>query len=183
MSQQQPPPESFDQKSRPRPEPSELETLISWGQGMVAMLGALSRLAGAELQLALGDLKRLLAIGVLVIPVSVFAWLGVSALIGWWCYVASGSVSVGLLGFIASQGLVMAAAMIMLRRFSASIRLPHTRAQWRALMQDFSTRDFSSQGADGPGFDRPNVDGQGFDKQGFDKQDIQSGTQEKTQRD
>lgn len=140
MNQQQPSPESFDQKSGPQPEPSELGALVTWGQSLAAMLGALSRLAGAELQLALGDLKRLLAVGVLVIPVSVFAWLGVSVLIGWWCYVLSGSVSLGLLGFIGAQGLIMALAVVMLRRFSASIRLPHTRAQMQAIMRDFEKK-------------------------------------------
>lgn len=178
MSQQQPPPESFDQKSGPRPEPSELEALVTWGQGLAAMLGALSRLAGAELQLALGDLKRLLAIGVLVIPISAFAWLGISVLVGWWCYVASGSVSLGLVGFIAVQGLVMAAAMMMLRRFSASIRLPHTRAQWRALMHDFSSQSSPSQGS----FSQKMAP-QAAESPRSDRQDTQSGTQEKTQED
>ena len=152
MSQErQPPPESFDQKSRPRPEPSELEALITWGQGLAAMLAALSRLAGAELRLALGDLKRLLAIGVLVIPVSVFAWLGLSVLIGWWCYVGSGSVSLGLAGFIAMQVLVILVARMMLRRFTASIALSHTRAQWHALMQDFTASNAASSEPSGPG--------------------------------
>lgn len=136
MSQPQPTPESFDQKAASPPDTSEAEALIAWGKGMVAMFGALSRLASAELQLALGDLKRLLAVGILVIPVSVFAWLGVSILIGWWCYVASGSVTAGLLGFIGVQALVIAVVAVLLRRFVASMRLPHTRAQWQAMMQD-----------------------------------------------
>lgn len=132
-----------------QPLSAELDALLEWAQGLAAMGGALSRLAGAELRLALGDMRRLALLGLLVVPVICFAWLGFSCLIGWWCYLITGSVAAGLASFVVLQGLSLALMGMMARRYRRSIGLPHTRAQIRAIMRDFESGAQGENGSQG----------------------------------
>lgn len=136
MSEPQPGLKKDNPELEPQPITAELNALVKWGQGMAALGGALSRLAGTELQLALGDVRRLVLLGLLVVPISCFAWLGLSSLVGWWCYSLSESVALGLTGFVALQFLILILMGVLARRYLSSIGLPHTRAQIRAIMRD-----------------------------------------------
>lgn len=93
------------------------------------------RLAVLELKLAAGDAGRLLAIALAAVPVVILAWVGLSALLGWFAYSASQSVAMGLAGFTLVQVLALGAMVLAAKRYSRSLGLPTTRRQWRAMME------------------------------------------------
>ncbi len=112
---------------------AQVQAWASLLQQCLATGRQLSTLLRLELRLALADGQRLFWVGLAMVPVIVLAWLGISALLAWLVFLASGSVSLSLAGFV----LVQLTALLLLwraaRNFQHSLGLPATRRQLRAL--------------------------------------------------
>ncbi|MEA3298908.1 MAG: hypothetical protein U9R22_01640 [Pseudomonadota bacterium] len=123
-----------DGPTAPSP-PGELDAWLGMLRQAAAAGATLSSLAGLELRLALADGRRLLLLGLLILPLAGLAWLGFSALVGWWVWQALDAVTHGLLAFLALQLGALLAVILACRRYAASLSLPATRRHLRALME------------------------------------------------
>ncbi|WVM94295.1 hypothetical protein ULG90_12505 [Halopseudomonas pachastrellae] len=99
--------EQPDQQSQQQPEQEAvsealLQQTAAWLEQIASASGELLRLFRLEWKLTLGDAKRVL-LGVALIPLLLFAWLLLSALVGWWVWQAAQSVSLALLAALALQ--------------------------------------------------------------------------------
>lgn len=116
-------------------EPDELKAWLQWLQQAAQAGGTLSQLALLELRLAFADSKRLLLLGLAMVPVIVLVWVGFTVLLAWLAYQQSHSVTLGLCVFLAQQ---LLALMIMVRAckvYSRSLSLPATRSHIQAFVE------------------------------------------------
>lgn len=114
---------------------AELRGWLALVEQTLAAGNQFSRLLALELKLAAGDAGRLLGIVLAAVPVVILAWLGFSALLGWFAYTAGQSVAWGLAGFTLVQILALCTMGLAARRYSRSLALPATRRQWRAMRE------------------------------------------------
>jgi len=117
----------------------ELKAALDWFRQLAGLGGAYSRLFALELRLALGDARRLLILGLLMIPVALLAWIALGALLSWLVYGYSRSVTWGLTAFFLIQTLTLAGLALTCRRYVASLSLPATRRHLHDLLAE--TRD------------------------------------------
>lgn len=126
---------------------ARLQALFALGAEALAVVEQLSTLLRLELRLALADAKRLLIVMLAMIPLVLFAWLGLCVLLAWLAYAASTSVALGLAAFLSLQVGTLLILLWAARRFQRSLGLPATRRQWRALMQTLpAARDGQGRG-------------------------------------
>ncbi|QIB66641.1 hypothetical protein [Kineobactrum salinum] len=113
----------------------EWQAWVALLQQLMATGSQFASVLGLEVKLALADSGRLVIVLLAMLPLLLFAWLGLSVLAGWLVYVLSQSVALGLLGFV----LVQVLALLVLRRaatvFKRSLGLPASRRQLRAIME------------------------------------------------
>ncbi len=127
-------------EDRAMPRQRELDALqiwLDWARSLSELLGSLSRLVNAEVNLAVGDLRRLLVVVLLMVPLACFAWLGLGALFAWSLYAVSGWVGLALSGFFLLQCLALFVLRQLARSYRKSLTLPHTREQLQAILRDF----------------------------------------------
>jgi hypothetical protein len=97
-----------------------------------------------EARLAVGDAGRLLAVFALMLPLALLSWVGLSMLLAWLVFSGSGSVALGITGFLAVQVVAMLLLALAARRFQRSLSFPATRRQWEALFE--KTQDRAAHG-------------------------------------
>jgi hypothetical protein len=113
----------------PRGEPEWLHLLQ-----LSADVGAdLGQLALLEVRLALTSLSRMLLLAIAFLPLALLAWLGLSGLPAVLCYEYSGSVTLGLLVFLALQLLALWALCASWMRYRRTLGLPRTRRQLQSV--------------------------------------------------
>ncbi|MFA5495526.1 MAG: hypothetical protein WC247_12170 [Porticoccaceae bacterium] len=113
----------------------ELKAWLEWLEQAVAAGGTLSRLAALELRLAVASSGRLLVLALVILPLVVFAWLGLSVLLGWLAFQYSLSVSVGLGTFLGVQLAALAALGWGCLRYRRRLSLPATRRHLQAFRE------------------------------------------------
>lgn len=94
----------------------------------------LTTLLQLELKLALADGQRLLGALLAMVPLVILAWLGLSILLAWLVFMGSGSVGLGLAGFVLVQLLALMLLWRAARAYRRSLGLPATRRQLRAIL-------------------------------------------------
>ena len=129
-----------DQQSERQPEQEAVsEALVqqtaAWLEQIASASGELLRLFRLEWKLTLGDAKRVLLLGVALIPLLLFAWLLLSALVGWWVWQAAQSVSLALLAALALQLLCAGLLVRQIGIYQRSQGFRRTRAHLKRLMQ------------------------------------------------
>lgn len=92
---------------------AEHEELLAWldtVQSVAGVGGNLAKLLHAELRLASSSLRRLLVLGLVMVPVILFAWLGFSILVSWLAYWSAvqwlthnAAIATSIFGFAALQ--------------------------------------------------------------------------------
>ena len=87
---------------------AELRAWMTLGTDALAMFEQLITLLRLELTLAIADGKRLILVGLAMIPLVLLAWIGFSVLVAWVVYAITASVAVGLSGFLLLQISVLA---------------------------------------------------------------------------
>ena len=131
-------PGSREDRSLPRQrELDALQLWLDWARSLSGLLGSLSRLLNAEVNLAVADLRRLLVVALLMLPLACFAWLGLSGFVAWGLYAISGWLGLALGGFFLLQCVVLLVLRRMARSYRKSLSLPHTREQLQAILRDF----------------------------------------------
>lgn len=117
----------------------ELKASLDWLRQVSGVGSAYSRLFALELRMALGDSGRLLALGLLMVPVALLAWIGLVILLAWLVYQYSLSVTFALATFFLLQVVVLIVVALACRRYAKSLSLPATRRHLNALLAE--TRD------------------------------------------
>ncbi|MFO7550053.1 MAG: hypothetical protein R6W80_01505 [Haliea sp.] len=130
-------PDRGQPESEPAPAAAEEAQLQAWFtllQLAQATGRQLSTLLQLELKLALADGQRLLGALLAMVPLVILAWVGLSVLLAWLVFLGSGSVSLGLAGFVLLQLLALVLLWRAVRVFKRSLGLPATRRQLRAII-------------------------------------------------
>ncbi|MEQ8406910.1 MAG: hypothetical protein RKH07_01370 [Gammaproteobacteria bacterium] len=129
--------------SSQRPEPdsdtmsAELLAARDWLKDLTEAGSLLSRLAIAEVRLALSDFRRSLVLGLVAIQVMLLAWAGFCAFIAWSIYLASGYTIIGIATFLLLQVIMLVVIRLLQKRLHKSMRLPETRRQLQSILEDF----------------------------------------------
>ncbi|GAB5450439.1 MAG: hypothetical protein Hals2KO_07670 [Halioglobus sp.] len=110
-------------------------SVVALGQGS-SLLTGIVQLAAAEVQLAGGSLGRMLLLALAMALLLIFAWTGLSVLIGWSVGAALDSVLPGLAAFLLIQCLAMGAAVRGMRHLAHLASMPETRGQIARLLQE-----------------------------------------------
>lgn len=134
----------------------EHEELLAWletVQSVAGVGGTLARLFHAEVRLALSSVRRLLVVGLVIVPLMLFAWLGFSILMSWLLYWASvqsiasdSAIAAALFGFFFLQ---VGAIYLMSRLWSGyrkHLHLPATRRQLRLIREELDNALQATQG-------------------------------------
>ena len=119
---------------------AELRAWMTLGTDALAMFEQLITLLRLELTLAIADGKRLILVGLAMIPLVLLAWIGFSVLVAWVVYAITASVAVGLSGFLLLQIGVLGILVLAARRFSRSLGFPASRRQLNAILQGADAR-------------------------------------------
>ncbi|UJJ32631.1 hypothetical protein [Halopseudomonas maritima] len=112
-----------------------VEQTAAWLGQIASASGELARLFRLEWQLTLGDAKRVLLLGVLLVPLLLFAWLMLSALVGWAVWYAAGSVGLALAAMLALQLVCIAGLVRQIGIYQRSQGFRRTRAHLKRLLQ------------------------------------------------
>ena len=113
----------------------ELKAWVELLQQAVAAGATLSQLALLELRLAIADGGRLIVLGLLMLPLTLLAWSGVSVLAAWSAFSLSGSVALGICTFVAVQVITLSVMAVACVRYRKSLSLPGTRRHVRQFME------------------------------------------------
>ncbi len=122
----------------------ELNAWFTWAQQAAAAGGTFAQLFRTEVRLAVRSARQMLLLGLLMLPLLLFAWLGISTALGWSVYSFSDSVLLGLLAFTTLQLLVLAMLGRKAKTLSGRMRLPATRQQLESFIQGASKDEHTS---------------------------------------
>jgi len=116
--------------------PTELnEQLSAWFRQTLVAGAELANLFRLELQLTLGDARRLAVVGLAIVPMLFLSWVSLSVLASWLAYDYSGSVTVGLATFALLQLLVLGYLVGQAMRFKRQLGFRRTKAHAKRIMQ------------------------------------------------
>ncbi|GAB3094097.1 hypothetical protein G8770_02050 [Aestuariicella hydrocarbonica] len=135
---EQSPPQSTErppgQEHRQPPQPEPLDIWSDWLSQAVTAGSDIAELFRLEVQLALGDARRMLLLALLALPMMMLLWLGFAALMTWLVIDYSGSVTCGLLAFVLLHGAALVSIRLLWQRYKRSLKLPLTRQHLQAFM-------------------------------------------------
>jgi len=111
-----------------------VDAMASWMRNLSEVGSLLSKLAIAEIKLALSDLRRFLVLAFIASQIMLLAWVGLCAFLSWLAFETSGYASLGFLVFLVLQIMVLAVIRVLLRRYRRSFSLPETRFELKTLV-------------------------------------------------
>lgn len=114
----------------------DLDATLTWLRDVSELGAILSRLAIAELRLAVGDMGRCLVLALLALPLLLLAWIGLCVLVSWFAYSLSGYPGAGFAAFFLLQVVPLLVIKWLLSKYSRSFGLPETRYQLKRLFED-----------------------------------------------
>lgn len=116
--------------------PTELiEQLGAWFRQTLVAGAELANLFRLELQLTLGDARRLALVGLAIVPMLLLSWISLGVLASWLVYDYSGSVAFGLGTFTLLQLLVLSYLISQAMRFKRQLGFRRTKAHAKRIMQ------------------------------------------------
>ncbi|TFH73439.1 hypothetical protein E3V39_09495 [Gammaproteobacteria bacterium LSUCC0112] len=115
---------------------SDLSASLAWFQSLITMIGALLRLAIAELSLAREDLGRMIMGALLFIPLLLMTWVALTVLAAWIIYEQTASATLGITMFAAIHVVAVVVLYKRLNTYRRSLSLPVTRAQLTAILDE-----------------------------------------------
>ena len=118
---------------------AEIDLLIAWLQHTVSISAEIFDLFQLEVRLAVTDVKRLILLAKLVVPMLILTWISFSALLSWHIYLLNASVSQGLLFLCLFQFFGLLVISISWKYYQKSLSLPLTRQHIRQLIKGQSS--------------------------------------------
>lgn len=98
----------------------------------------LSELLRLELQLSIGEARRLLLTWLALLPAVILAWVSTGALIGWIVYDISSSVTLALSAFTLLQILLCTTLLLLRKRFRNGLGFRRTKAHAKRLLKEIA---------------------------------------------
>ncbi|MEH6389751.1 MULTISPECIES: hypothetical protein [Pseudomonas] len=114
---------------------TELKALAEWAKHAALTGKDLGKLAFTEIRLTMAESGRIAVLGLAMLPLAMLAWIGLSVLLGWWAYVPSQSVTLGLVAFLAVQIIPMLIMLTMIKSSSKNLGLTTTKQHIHAFRQ------------------------------------------------
>lgn len=118
-----------------QPLQEELKASLEWLAQAAQATGDLSRLALLELRLAVGDSGRLVILSLVMIPVFLLAWTGLSVLLAWSAFAWLGSVALAIGVFTGLQVVILGVLLMYWRKYARSLSLPVTSKRLQAIRE------------------------------------------------
>lgn len=115
----------------------ELKDWFEWGKQAAETGKDFAALAWAELGLAASDVKRIVVLGLAMLPLALLAWIALSVLLGWLAFVPSESVALGIAVVLAVQVIPILVMLMMIKGYSKSLSLPATKRHIQAFKEAF----------------------------------------------
>jgi len=116
--------------------PVELvEQLGAWFRQTLVAGTELANLFRLELQLTLGDARRLVLVCLAIVPMLLLSWISLGVLASWLIYDYSGSVALGLGTFTLLQLLVLVYFISQALRFKRQLGFRRTKAHAKRIVQ------------------------------------------------
>lgn len=116
--------------------PTELiEQLGAWFRQTLVAGAELANLFRLELQLTLGDARRLALVGLAIVPMLLLSWISLGVLASWLVYDYSGSVALGIGTFTLLQLLVLGYLVSQAIRFKRQLGFRRTKEHAKRIMQ------------------------------------------------
>lgn len=116
---------------------AEIDAWLHWLNDLRETGSALLKLFAAELQLASGDLGRFLVLCLLILPLAIFAWIGLALFLCWIVYAVSGSLGAGFASFFVLHFGILLFIGRQLQRYKQSMSLPATRKYLGVIREEF----------------------------------------------
>lgn len=113
----------------------EMNALMGWLQSAASTGSEIFDLFKLEVRLAVTDVKRLILLSKLLVPMLVLAWMSLSAVLAWHVYLLNISVSQGLLFLCCLQFLGLFGVTFGLKYYQKSLTLPLTRQHIRRFVE------------------------------------------------
>jgi uncharacterized membrane protein YqjE len=98
----------------------------------------LSELFRLELQLSVGDARRLLLTWLALLPAVILAWISIGALIAWIVYDISSSVTLALSAFTLLQVSLCTTLLLLRKRFRSGLGFRRTKAHAKRLLKEIT---------------------------------------------
>lgn len=114
---------------------TELKALAEWAKHAALTGKDLGKLAFTEIRLTMTESGRIVVLGLAMLPLAMLAWIGLSVLLGWWAYVPSQSVTLGLVAFLAVQIIPMLIMLMMIKSSSKNLGLSTTKQHIHAFRE------------------------------------------------
>jgi len=112
----------------------EIATWIAWlDQALDAGID-IAQLLQLEIRLAVGDLRRMLVLFLVALPMFLLTWISFVSLVAWLASEYFESVAAGLLTFLGIQIIVLIGLRFFWNRYKRSLRLPLTRQHLQAFL-------------------------------------------------
>jgi hypothetical protein len=112
-----------------------IEQLGAWFRQTLVAGTELANLFRLELQLTLGDARRLVLVSLAIVPMVLLSWISLGVLASWLVYDYSGSVALGLGTFALLQLLVLGYLASQAMRFKRQLGFRRTKAHAKSIMQ------------------------------------------------
>ena len=114
---------------------TELKALGDWARHAALTGKDLGKLALTELRLTMTESGRIAVLGLAMLPLAMLAWIGLSVLLGWWAYVPSESVTLGIVAFLAVQIIPMLIMLMMIKGSAKNLGFSVTKQHIQAFKE------------------------------------------------
>lgn len=115
---------------------AEIDAWLRWLNDLREAGAALLRLLAAEVQLASGDLGRFVVLCLLILPLALFAWLGLAVFLSWGAFAITGSPGAAFAGFFVLHAGILLIIFRQLKQYRARMSLPATRKYIAAIKEE-----------------------------------------------
>lgn len=117
---------------------TKIEEMMQLGDQFVKFAAGLVDLARLEASLALRSLPKVIALGLMMIPILTLTWVGFSALVSWGIYELSDILGLAFLTFFVLQVLLLVVCYKLIAKYRKHLGMSYTRAQITNFMRSNS---------------------------------------------
>jgi len=112
-----------------------IEQLGAWLRQVTVAGSELANLFRLELQLTLGDARRLVMVGIVLLPMLILCWIALGVLVSWLAYSFTASVTLALTVFFLLQMAAVGFLISQAVKFKRQMGFRRTKAHAHQLMQ------------------------------------------------
>ena len=131
---------AIDQESLRLDDTTAAAAAHDWLSEQATLVNQIFQLLGLELKVAAADSAKIVAAGLLMVPLLLLTWVGCCVFISWVVFFLSGSLAIALISFPLLQIAAIVLLKLRISRWSESLKLLHTREHLTQLLQSTPQR-------------------------------------------